>query len=375
MNYYQDYFFKSNDIYLLNHSVGCMPGDTREQLEQTFIKPWENAKPDAWNQWMSVFSNFQIGLATLFNSAPGAFCPQSNVSSSLNKFINSLPAPSKNKNVILLCEHDFPSMGFCLEQAQRLGFRLRFLPEEHNPQALETWEQALGSDVHTALITHVHYDTSRRIPARKISTLCAERDIFSIVDVSQSAGVVPISLDKWQASCVIGSCVKWLCGGPGAGFLWINPDLVSQLKPTDVGWFSHENPFEFDIHHFKYASDSRRFWGGTPSVIPFAVAANSLQLINSIGVKTIAEHNRILNQQMIDQLPSSYLVTPLESKKRGGTLVVNPPDIDRAEKALQDANVSFDRRAPGLRFSPHIYNTPEDMACVIECLQQGATKP
>lgn len=369
MNDFSQHFSKADGIYLLNHSVGRMPTTTRNHFEKVFLTPWEQAKPDAWSAWMQVFEHFQQALAALFNSSPEAFCPQSNVSSGVNKFISALPEPTKDKHVILLCEHDFPSIGFCAQQAQRLGFTLRFLPKDQDPQAVETWAQALTEDVHTALITHVHFDTSRKIPVDHISALCRTRTIFSIVDVAQSAGVVPIDLKDWQASAVVGSCVKWLCGGSGAGFLWVDPDLVADLQPKDVGWFSHENPFEFDIHHFKYANDSRRFWGGTPSVAPFALATNSLRLIAQVGVEAIANHNQLLNQTIIEQLPASCFAAPLAPEKRGGTLVVNPPNIDRAEQALLDANVAFDRRALGLRLSPHIYNTADEIAQVIHCLQ------
>lgn len=361
-------FVPAQGIYLLNHSVGRMPTTTRDGVEQHYFKAWEQGKPDPWSEWMQSFDAFKSALAVLLNGDSHAFCPQTNISSALHNIISALPAPNANKNVILLCEHDFPSAGFALKQAERMGYKVRFLPSDADPQQVDSWSDALSNDVHTVLITQVHFNTSRLIPVQQITEISHKRAIFSIVDTAQSVGIVPIDLNQWQADAVVGSCVKWLCGGSGAGFLWINPERIEQLQPIAVGWFSHQDPFEFDIHHFQYASDSRRFWGGTPSVLPYVVATNSINIIHNIGVEKIRKHNQALNQYIVENIPASDLNTPSVPAKRGGTLVINPNNIERAEQALLAAGVAFDRRALGLRLSPHIYNTQDEMETVLDCL-------
>ncbi|MGQ0835584.1 MAG: aminotransferase class V-fold PLP-dependent enzyme [Gammaproteobacteria bacterium] len=160
-----------------------------------------------------------------------------------------------------------------------------------------------ADDVAAALVTHVHSNTGVRLPVREIAGLCRQRGIFCIVDVAQSAGVLEVSIPKTGADVVLGSCVKWLCGGPGAGFIWIDPRRLASLEPADVGWFSHANPFELDIHSFTYAPDARRFWGGTPSIAPFALAAESIALIAEIGAAQIQRHNRALARVFLDEIP------------------------------------------------------------------------
>ena len=367
---YQEHFAPCPDIYLLNHSVGRMPLGTEANLREHFLDPWEHGDPEPWPRWLEAITRFQAALGRIFNSAAENFCPQTNISSALGKVIGSLP-PRPGRNVILYCEHDFPSVGFVLQQAARLGYRTRMIPAQEDAQQLATWESALAPEVHCVLLTHAHFNSGKLIPVADITRLTRAREIFSVVDIAQSAGVVPIDLRAWQADVVLGSCVKWLCGGPGAGFLWLQPDTATDLKPMDVGWFSHSAPFEFDINRFEYAEGSARFWGGTPSILPYVVASHSLELVGRIGVETVRQHNMALTGKIVSRVDPACLRAPADPALRGGTLVLALPDQDTVVARLREAGVRFDVRPLGLRLSPHIYNTPEQIDTVLACLSGG----
>ncbi len=367
---YQDCFAPCPDIYLLNHSVGRMPLGAEASLREHFLAPWEQGDPEPWPLWLESIARFQAGLGRLFNSAAENFCPQTNISSALGKVIGGLP-PRRGRDVILFCEHDFPSVGFVLQQAERLGFQTRMIPAREDAQQLAVWDSALGPDVHSVLLTHAHFNSGKLIPVEEITRLARAREIFSIVDIAQSAGVIPIDLVQWQADVVLGSCVKWLCGGPGAGFLWLEAETAARLAPLDVGWFSHSAPFEFDINHFEYADGSARFWGGTPSILPYVVAGHALDLASRIGVATVRQHNIALTQKIVSKVDPACLRAPADPALRSGTLVLALPDQDTVVARLREARVRFDVRPLGLRLSPHIYNTPEEIDTVVECLNGG----
>jgi kynureninase len=210
------------------------------------------------------------------------------------------------------------------------------------------------------LVTHVHSNSGRIAPVAAIGRLCRERGILCLVDVAQSAGILPLDFPGLDADAVLGSCVKWLCGGPGAGFLWLRHELIARLEPDDVGWFSHADPFEMDIHSFRYAPDARRFWGGTPSIAPYVVAAASLRVIRELGVDAILAHNRRLIASFTEALPAHWRAR-LPAWPTGGTVCIPLGERQAAITAALTADgVQFDCRGDVVRISFHACNTLDE---------------
>ena len=355
--------------YLLTHSVGCLPRMARDALEANFVQPWAERGGNAWPDWLGQVEGFRVALAQLLGGTPADYCPQANLSSGLSKLLLALPAAPAGKRSLLAAEDSFPSLGFVLQQAQRHDFTTRLIPRAQLPDDIRTWSEALTPDVRVALVTHVHSNTGRVAPVEEIAKLCAARDILCVVDVAQSAGILPLNLPTLGADVVLGSCIKWLCGGPGAGYLWIRPGLIEKLEPVDVGWFSHADPFEMDIHSFRYANDARRFWGGTPSVAPFVMAAASLRHIRALGVEEIRAHNRHLLRTLRDALPPAWRAR-LPAWPTGGTLCVSLGDeFARVTSALNTIGAQFDSRGDVIRVSFHACNTEDDALQVARAWQ------
>jgi kynureninase len=350
--------------YLLTHSVGCLPRSALHNAQTRFFDPWIHSGGDAWPAWLAEIGAFRNALAALLGGDASQYCPQPNVSAALAKLLPALPRPDVRKNVLIAAEDTFPSLGFVMRQAGALGFQLRLIPRAHDPAQFASWSDALSTDVFAALITHVHSNTSLVAPVAKIAEQCAERGVYSIIDIAQSAGIIPLAVDALGADAIVGSCVKWLCGGPGAGFLWARRTLIPELRPTDVGWFSHADPMEMDIHSFNYAPDALRFWGGTPSVLPYIVATAGLQLLGAIGIDTAWAHNRDLVQTFLDTAPSA-VGKRLALEHSGGTLCIAPGEkLETVRAALGAVGARFDCRGPILRLSFHLCNTEEDARVV-----------
>jgi kynureninase len=368
-------FHKPEQVYLLTHSVGLLPKSTREHA-QLFFDAWQHKGGEAWGDWLLVLQDFCQSLSALLNGKPDEFCPQTNISSALVKILYALPA-RKSRQKIVLSELDFPSQGFVLEQAKRMGYQLDFISAT-DAQNINAWEAHLKNDVQLAFITHVFSENSQQNPVADITKLTKHNDIFSVVDIAQSVGSLPINIKNWSADFIVGSSIKWLCGGPGAAFLWLNLDNIERFQPIDVGWFSHEHPFEFDIHHFEYAKNAYRFLGGTPSILPFYLASSSINLINEIGVHTIYQHN----QRMIDKLytaalSGNFLVhSPKDPAKRGGSLVIQFSKPQQALQCFKKEGIQIDIRPKyGVRASPHIYTTMEDIDRFVLALSKiGASR-
>ena len=350
-------FFEHKGIYLLSHSVGLPLKLAKSKSEDGFWQPWINADGAIWSHWLAHIERFRDQLSRLLNSDKRNFCPQINISSAVTKIIFSLNAPT-NKNVILMSEEDFPSVAFALQQSNCLGYKLRYIPSSLDLNNMQVWDDYLTDDVALVLVTQVQSNNGCQLPIPSITSMSKQRSILSLIDIAQAIGILPIDIQKWSADFVVGSCVKWLSGGPGAGFLWVNPKIIESCKPSDVGWFSHEDPFEFKIHEFRYAKDALRFWGGTPSVHPYLVASASLDFVCEIGVDTIRDHNITMSDQLIGVLDEYDLISPRGYDHRSGTMIIHfGKHHDRMVRLLHENNVHFDSRSKGIRLSPHLYNS------------------
>lgn len=350
-------FAKHNGIYLLSHSVGLPLIATKDITEKEFWQPWLQSKGDEWSHWLSYIKRFRKQLGILLNSDAKNFCPQTNISSAVTKIIFSLKIKS-NKNVILISEDDFPSVAFALQKSQSRGYKVRYIPSKLNLNDLQVWNDYLTDDVALTLVTQVQSNNGVQLPISEITSLAKKKSIMSLVDIAQSIGILPIDIKKWSADFIVGSCVKWLSGGPGAGFMWVNPDIINDCKPCDVGWFSHQDPFEFKIHNFQYAKDALRFWGGTPSIHPYLVAFRSLEFVSNFGVDKIRLHNIEISDRLIEGLDEKDLISPIDINVRSGTLIINfGKNQNKMLKIFNENNIYFDIRSKGIRLSPHLYNS------------------
>ena len=258
-----------------------------------------------------------------------------------------------------MSEEDFPSVAFALQKSQSLGYKIRYIPSGLDLNNIQVWDDYLKDDVALVLVTQVQSNNGVQLPIASITSLSKKRSIMSLVDIAQSIGILPIDIQKWSADFIVGSCVKWLSGQVLAldlcGLILILLMIVIQC---DVGWFSHEDPFEFEIHNFRYAKDALRFWGGTPSIHPYLVAFRSLEFVSNIGVDKIRQHNILMSNHLIEALDEKDLVSPLNPNFRSGTMIVHFGDSqNRILQIFRDKNIHFDIRAKGIRLSPHLYNS------------------
>lgn len=353
--------------YLLAHSVGLLPDGARDTLAAAMLGPWAAKGGDAWPDWLATIDRFRDGIAQIVGGRREDICPQASVSAGLFSLLSSLPRRD-GRSVLLASAHSFPTIGYVMGALERLGLSLRLMPEDVSPGDAQAWADAMSNDVAAVVVMHVHSNSGVVAPVADICATARARGIVSVVDVAQSAGILAVSPADWQADALVGSCVKWLCGGPGAGWLWADPATTPEFQPLNVGWFSHDNPFAFDIRDFRYAGDARRFWGGTPSVAPYALATAGVEGIAKVGVDAIRAHNRHLIARIAEAAPG--WAGQLDRTQQGGTVCLRAGDAtDAIQARLTAAGCRFDRRGDTLRLSFHLWNGDDDADIVAECLR------
>ncbi len=375
MNSYKALFELPRGIYALSHSVGPCVTKTQDILKEQYFTPWIEQGGDAWPLWLDNINHFCFSVGTLINASQQEICPQPNLASGFYAYLTAICKLRSSKetgnHAIIMHKDAFASMGFVVKGVANT-FNLKLILIDEHVNNLDAWEQALQqNNVLACLFTHVHSNTSVKSHIKTLVNLCKGYAAFALVDIAQSVGVVNINVKEWEVDAAFGSCVKWLCGGPGAGFMYVNNADINQLEPDPIGWFSHENPFEFDIEHFKYADNALRFWGGTPSVAPYITANASIAAILDIGIDQIVTHNLALKRILLSSLQAYHptMTLPDEANDLGGSLCIKPASFTQTIQKLKSMGVLFDSRGEIIRISLHIFNTEDEALLIAQCFE------
>ena len=317
---------------------------------------------------MIELDKFRTGLGELLGVSGDLICPQTNISSALTKVLYSLPKPTKRK-AIVLCRQDFPTVGFVFKQAERAGYEVKFI--KGAPTDISNWKAAIDYETAIVHITHALSNTSHVLPVQQICDLTRQSKAISIVDIAQSFGAIPVDIKSWSPDFITGTGVKFLCFGPGACFLYCSKEKLSQSQPIDVGWFSHENPFEMDIGNFRYAEDAMRFFGGTPSPAPLVAANSAIDMWKEIGFERVYNHIQKQLNVLVSGLAPELIMSPIKKEARGATFVFSPKERELLRQSLAENEMHFDEREAGFRFSIHGYTSDRDVSQLLKALNRN----
>jgi kynureninase len=232
---------------------------------------------------------------------------------------------------------------------------------------LERMLAAIDEETLLVPVSHVLFKSAFLQDARAITDRAHEDGAMVILDTYQSAGTVPFSVRDLNVDFATGGSVKWLCGGPGAGYLYVRPDLIDALEPKTTGWMAHEHPFAFETE-MHYAPNVTRFLHGSPAIPALYAAESGYKIINEIGVPAIREKSIRQTGKLIELAgEAGFRVTsPGDPAQRGGTITIwddNAASITR-ELIRREFIVDY-RPGAGVRISPHFYTKDEELKLVI----------
>ena len=354
-------------VYLKSHSVGCQPRAAADALQARLLDPWRETG-EAWPDWLTAIDDWRAALGELLGVEARDLCPATNVSAGLSRYISAL-GQATTRRTILLAPSAFPTIGYVASGLAAAGWTTRYLPKDADVRDPASWAAALDEDVALVIAMHVSSNSGALADIAGIAAAAKAAGARCIADCAQSVGVVPVIPAAWGVDAVLGTSVKWLCGGPGGGWLWVAPHDRTALDPMERGWWSHDNPFEMDIHAFRYAPDARRWWGGTPDVAPFILSAAGISEIAAIGVEAIGAHNRALQAMLRDALEAKTPKWRWPTGEIGGTLCIDTgADQRRVAAALDEHQLRADFRGAILRLSFHAYNGVADVERVVRAL-------
>jgi kynureninase len=356
-------------VYMISHSLGAMPRRTRDRLQE-YTDIWATRGIRAWEEgWWEMPRSVGDLVGKIIGAGPGEVVMHQNVSI-CQSIITSCFNWTGRRNKVVSESLNFPSNLYIYHELERVGARLVSVPSEDGITVpLERLLDAIDEQTRLVSVSHVIFRSSFIQDLKAILARAREVGALVVADIYQSAGTVPINVRELGLDFATGGSVKWLCGGPGAGYLYVRRDLWPELKPRLTGWMAHCSPFAFEVGPCDYAEDIYRFLNGSPNVPGMYAAMSGYEIINEVGVERIREKSMRQTARLMEMAAEAgfRLNCPADPNQRGGTVVIDVPHGQAVTKELlrRDFLVDF-RPGAGVRVAPHFYTKDEELELTIK---------
>lgn len=371
LKYRSEFPILEKAVYLISHSLGAMPRATYDRLHE-YADVWASRGVRAWAEgWWDMPVTIGNEVARIIGADKNTVVMHQNVSICQSLILSTLlPLPPNSKrNKIVFEELNFPSVMYVYEaHARENDLRIeRVKSDDGITMPLERMLAAIDEETLLVPISHVLFKSAFLQNARAITERAHEVGAIVVLDTYQSAGTVPFSVKDLDVDFATGGSVKWLCGGPGAGYLYVRPDLIDRFEPRTTGWMAHEHPFAFETE-MHYAPNITRFLHGSPAIPALYAAESGYKIINEIGVEAIREKSVRQTQMLIGLAEAAgfRVTSPRDPAQRGGTITIWDDNAAAITKELIRREFIVDYRpGAGVRVSPHFYTKDEELELVI----------
>jgi kynureninase len=356
---YRDRFpILAQTTYLINHSLAAMPAAAEDRLAE-YARMWGTRGIRAWGEgWWDMPLTVGDQVGRIVGARPGTTCMHQNVTVAVAVVLSCFRLQPPHNRIVYV-EGEFPSVRYLL-QAQP-GAEIEVVPD------LDALLEAIDERTLLVPLSHVLFKTAELQDVEAVQRRAEEAGAHVLLDAYQSAGAVPLDLDALGVAFATGGSVKWLCGGPGAGWLYVRPDLIDELEPSFVGWQGHARPFAFEPE-LEYADGIARFLTGTPNVPALYAATAGYDVIEEVGVDVIRERSLRLTDLLIDLADDAgfEVTSRRDQARRGASVTIRTPGFEGVHRELADRQILCDFRPDvGLRLGPHFFNIEEELEFAI----------
>ena len=350
-------------VHLISHSLGCVPAKAEEDLAE-FYDLWQTKSITAWDAWVPEVGHAAARIERLISAPAGTVAIQPNVSAAMACVASCFEFAAPRNRVVYEALM-FPSVSYVWKAEERRGAEV-VLVESADGTTIDADLVCAAIDERTLLvpIQHVVFSSAFIQDVKKIARRAAEVGAHVILDCYQSIGALPIDVVDLGVSFACGGSIKYLCGGPGAGWLYVRKDLIDRFEPRATGWFANAHPFAFTMPSQTYAEGVWRYLTGTPAIAALYQSRAGQRIVAEIGVSAIREKSLALTARAIAQVDACgfTLKSPRADAQRGGSVVFDFVGAADIARELNRRRFFCDHRpAAGIRIAPHFYTKAEEI--------------
>jgi len=359
--------------YLNNASVGPLPERTRLALEAF------NARRTAPHQLpdrdvLAMHAAARVAAAELIGAVPEEIALVPSTSVGLNIAARALPL--QRGDIVLVSDREFPANVYPWQALRGQGVELELAPATSDgwPDEDHLVERLADPRVRVLAVSLVQFSNGFRADLERLSAACRANGAYLVVDAIQGLGHTPLDVRRLAVDLLACGGQKWLLSPFGSGFLYVRRELAATLEPVAVGWTGYEGNDDY-ANLTRYTDtlrdDARRFEVGTMGTQDVIGLTTSLGLLEELGIEAIAAYVHALAEPVLAwaRRHEIRVVSPQDGIHRSAIVCVAPDDARAAHRQLKAAGIVCALREGAIRFSPHCYNTLEEMEKVVEVLE------
>jgi kynureninase len=349
--------------YMISNSLGAMPRGVYDEMH-VYADSWGKRGVRAWEEgWWDMAVGVGDKIAPLIGAGPGEISLHQNVTL-IQAVISSCFDFRGPRNKVVMTDLEFPSIQYFYHEQRRNGARVELVPSNDTVRFdLDKFLAAIDETTLLVPISQVLFRSAFIVDARAIIEKAYRVGAHVILDVFQAAGTIPVDVRALKADFAVGGVLKWLCGGPGVGYLYVRDDLRAKLRPAITGWIAHRRPFGFETGAIDAREDSFRYLNGTPHIPALFACQPGLDILNQAGIAAIREKSMRMTARIFEGAKAhGWRVNTSENpSERAGTVSVDCPHAAEVCRELLAREILVDYRPKaGVRLSPHFYNLEEE---------------
>ncbi len=354
--------------YMISNSLGAMPRAVYDEM-RAYADSWAERGVRAWEEgWWDMAVSVGDQIAPLIGAAPGEISLHQNVTL-IQAVISSCFDFRGPRNKVVMTDLEFPSIQYFYHEQRRFGARVELVASPDTVRLdLDKFLSAIDETTLLVPISQVLFRSAYIVDARAIIEKAHRVGAHVILDLFQASGTIPVDVRALGADFAVGGVLKWLCGGPGVGYLYVREDLRTKLRPALTGWIAHRRPFGFETGAIDAREDSFRYLNGTPHIPALYACQPGLDILNKAGIAAIREKSMRLTARLVEGAKSHgwRVNTPENPAERAGTVSVDCPHAAEVCRELLARDILVDfRPKAGVRLSPHFYNREDECDFVI----------
>jgi len=354
----------AHTTYMISHSLGPMPLRAQAALRE-FTETWATRGIRAWEEgWWEMPLTCGDLIGSIIGAPRGRIVMHQNVSICQAMVVSCFDWNGE-RNKLVTDGLNFPSNDYIYHGLERQGAEIVSVASPDGMTVpVESILEAIDERTQLVSISHVAFRSSFVQDLAAITERAHAVGAYLVADLYQSAGILPLDVTALGLDFATGGSVKWLLGGPGAGYLYVRPGLDAKLQPVATGWAAHAHPFEFRGGPIEYAEDMHRFLNGTPNVPAMYSARSGYEIVNEIGVAAIRAKSVRQTERLIALADAAGISvrSPRDPDVRGGTIILDVADGREVTAELGRRQILVDYRpGAGIRIAPHFYTSDDEV--------------